>query len=462
VPPDFAADYYAQRADAGLIVSAATNISAQARGYAMTPGIWSPDQVESWQRVARAVHDRHGCIFLQLWHTGRLSHPDLDGGELPVAPSAIRPGGQAFIATGLMNFATPHVLALHEIGTIVEDFYRAAQHAREAGFDGVEIHSANNDLFEQFIRDSSNHRTDRYGGSLQNRLRFPLGVVQAVLSAWGGGERVGIRISPARTMPGDTALDFHTMATYGTYVDELSKAGLVYLHVIEGITQTTRAVPAGIDFSALRKRCDGAYIADNEYTLSLAEQVMANGDADLFSVDRAFIANPDNDEGCRPAGLKPDGFTLVMKKCASWPRSSKPIKTVSRGHGMSSSIKQRVSTSTSTACALISVMVVRWVCRWHGFRVFCAAPANNASQSASARAACIGTCLTKIFRPLVFVRVKRIRRGASHVLPEQVRGCSNRQRPSTIHPQNLPRDKPRIAKQIQHRTGNIIRRTGTF
>jgi N-ethylmaleimide reductase len=293
VPPDFAAQYYGQRADCGLIITEATNISAQARGYALTPGIWTPAQVAAWQRVTQAVHRRHGRIFLQLWHTGRISHPDLHGGELPVAPSAIRPEGQAFTNDGLKDHVTPRALETDEIPEIVEDYRHAAQCAKDAEFDGVEIHSANNYLLEQFIRDSTNTRTDRYGGSLENRLRFPLEVVEAVTSVWGGGQRVGIRISPATTMPGNTPLDSQVMETFGTYVDALSKAGLLYIHDIEGVTQVTRDAPEGVDFPALRRRFTGAYIANNQYTLELAEKTLAKGDADLFSFGRPFIANPD-------------------------------------------------------------------------------------------------------------------------------------------------------------------------
>ena len=293
VPPDFAADYYAQRAEAGLVISEATNISAGARGYAMTPGIWSPEQVESWQRVTRAVHRRDGRIFLQLWHTGRISHPDLHGGALPVAPSAIAPEGQAFTNDGLKDHVTPRALETDEIPGIVKEYRHAAGCAKQAGFDGVEIHSANNYLLEQFLRDSTNKRTDRYGGSIENRLRFPLEVVDAVTAVWGGGSRVGIRISPATTMPGNTPLDSDVMATYGTYVDALSRAGLLYIHDIEGVTQLTREVPKEVDFAALRRRFSGAYIANNQYTVPLAEKMLAQGDADLFSFGRPFLANPD-------------------------------------------------------------------------------------------------------------------------------------------------------------------------
>ena len=292
VPPDFAADYYAQRAEAGLIISEATNISAQARGYALTPGIWSVAQVEAWRPIVDAVHRRGGLIFLQLWHTGRISHPDLHGGALPVAPSAIRPEGQAFTNDGIKDHVTPRALETEEIPPIVEDYRRAAVNAKAAGFDGVEVHSANNYLLEQFVRDSTNHRTDQYGGSIENRLRFPLAVVEAVVDVW-GAKRVGIRISPATTAPGETPLDSTTMMTFGTYVDALSKIGLLYVHDIEGVTQQTREVSDDISFPALRRRFSGAYIANNQYTLDLAEKTLAAGDADLFSLGRPFIANPD-------------------------------------------------------------------------------------------------------------------------------------------------------------------------
>ena len=291
VPPPFAADYYAQRASAGLIVSEATNVSAQARGYALTPGIWSPAQVEAWQRVTRAVHAEGGKIVLQLWHTGRISHPDLHNGALPVAPSAIKPSGQAFTNKGLQDHVVPRALETDEIPAIVEDYRHAARCAQEAGFDGVEVHSANNYLLEQFVRDSTNKRTDRYGGSLENRLRFPLEVVRAVTEVW-GGKRVGIRISPGTTEPGGTPLDSDPMGTYGAYIDALNAFGLMYIHDIEGVTQMSRD-PNGIDYPALRRRFRGAYIANNNYTRELADKTIASGEADLISFGRPFIANPD-------------------------------------------------------------------------------------------------------------------------------------------------------------------------
>jgi len=292
VQPHYAADYYAQRAGAGLIVTEATNISAQARGYPRTPGIWTEAQIVAWKRVTDAVHRSDGKIFLQLWHTGRMSHPDMHGGDLPVAPSAIKPAGQIRVHEGLKEFVTPRALGAAEIPLIVEDYRTAAKNAKRAGFDGVEVHSANNYLLEQFVRDSTNVRTDAYGGSLKNRLRFPLEVVKAVTDVW-GADRVGIRISPATTTPGETPLDSNTMATFNAYVSALSDLGLLYVHEIEGVTQTSRDEVSGVDFAELRRRFKGAYIGNNQYTLDLAEQTLAAGKADLFSIGRPFIANPD-------------------------------------------------------------------------------------------------------------------------------------------------------------------------
>ena len=291
IVPDYAATYYAQRANAGLIVTEATNISAQGRGYAKTPGIWTMEQVEAWCPVTAAVHAHGGRIVLQLWHTGRISHPDLHGGALPVAPSALKPEGQAFTNDGLKDHVTPRALKTDEIPAIVEDYRRAAQCAKEAGFDGVEVHSANNYLLEQFMRDSTNKRSDRYGGSVENRLRFPLEVVEAIVGVW-GGDRVGIRISPGTNQPGGAPVDSDPMGTYGAYLDALAQHRLMYVHDIEGVTQMSRDAD-GIDYPALRKRFAGAYIANNNYDLALANKTLAEHGADLISFGRPFIANPD-------------------------------------------------------------------------------------------------------------------------------------------------------------------------
>ncbi len=293
VPPSFAAEYYAQRASCGLIIAEATNISPQAVGYALTPGIWSQEQVAAWQTVTEAVHAAGGLIFLQLWHTGRISHPDLQpGGGLPVAPSAVKPTGKAFTRTGLQDHVTPRALQTSEIAGIVRDYRRAAENAKLAGFDGVEVHSANNYLLEQFVRDSTNHRTDQYGGSIENRLRFPLAAIEAAVDVW-GADRVGVRISPGATNPGETPLDSDVMATYGAYIDGMRKLGVLYLHVVEGTAYSTREVPPELDFVALRRRFGGVYIANNEYSLELVDGALKENKADLFSFGRAFLANPD-------------------------------------------------------------------------------------------------------------------------------------------------------------------------
>ncbi len=290
--PSYAADYYAQRADAGLVISEATNISPGAVGYAYTPGIWSEAQVEAWRPVVDAVHDRGGLFVLQLWHTGRISHPDLHGGEAPGAPSAVKPEGQAFTADGMKDMETPRAFETAEIAAIVDDYRRAARNAKEAGFDGVEIHSANNYLLEQFLRDSTNRREDEYGGSLENRLRFPLEVAAAVVEIWGGG-RTGIRISPGTTMPGETPIDSDVDNTYGTYLDRLAELGLVYTHVMEGLIRESREWPEEIDAPTLRRRAPGAYMANNELDPETAAELLENHEADLVSFGRAYIANPD-------------------------------------------------------------------------------------------------------------------------------------------------------------------------
>lgn len=290
--PTFAADYYAQRADAGMVISEATNISPQAVGYAFTPGIWSQAQVEAWKPVVDAVHARNGIFLLQLWHTGRMSHPDLHDGAPPVAPSAVKAAGQAFTQNGMKDMQTPRALETEEIPAIVEDYRQAAENAKEAGFDGVEIHSANNYLLEQFLRDSTNLRDDAYGGTVENRLRLPVAVIEAVTEVWGPG-RVGVRIAPATKMPGETPLDSDPMATYGTYLDRISVLGLAYTHVVEGTTRESREWPEEIDAAELRRRSAGAYIANNELDVESAESLLADGEADLVSFGRAFLANPD-------------------------------------------------------------------------------------------------------------------------------------------------------------------------
>lgn len=291
VPGELQATYYGQRASAGLIVAEATNISPTAKGYVLTPGIWSPEQVAGWKLTTKAVHDKGGRIFLQLWHTGRISHPDIQpGGALPVAPSAVRPQGQAFTNDGFKDLVTPRALETDEIAGIVADYAHAAQCAKDAGFDGVEIHAANGYLLQQFLADKSNQRTDRYGGSIENRTRIVVEVTEAVTKVW-GGDRVGIRLSPLTSF-GDIG-DSNPEPVYMSLIEQLNPFGVAYIHVIEGDTGGTRTPEGGFDLQKLRRAFNGLYMANNGYDLDLALEARRENLADLVCFGRPFISNPD-------------------------------------------------------------------------------------------------------------------------------------------------------------------------
>jgi N-ethylmaleimide reductase len=291
-PHELNAEYYAQRASAGLIVAEATQISQQGKGYAWTPGIYSAEQVAGWKLVTSAVHAKGGKIFLQLWHVGRFSHPSLQpGGGLPVAPSAIAPKNQkTFIENGsFAEVPQPRALERDELPGIVDDFRMATRNALEAGFDGVEVHAANGYLLDQFLRETSNVRTDDYGGSVENRMRFPLEVVAAVAEI-AGPARTGVRISPVSPAAGAEIGD--ASAVYFPFVDALDRANLAYVHVVEGVTQGPRDLH-GFDFHALRKRFRNAWMVNNGYTREMASEAVASGYADLVAFGRLFLANPD-------------------------------------------------------------------------------------------------------------------------------------------------------------------------
>ncbi len=291
VPSEMAVEYYVQRATAGLIIAEASQISPQGKGYISTPGIYSPAQVAGWKKITDAVHVAGGRIFLQLWHVGRISHPSLQpGGVLPVAPSAIKPEGQAYTQDGFVPLVTPRALETNELPGIVEQYRVAAENAKLAGFDGVEIHAANGYLLDQFLRDRTNQRSDAYGGSIENRARLLMEVAQVVVGIW-GGERVGVRISPVSSF-GDIA-DSNPEALFSHVVDGLNQFGLVYLHVIEGDTGGAREPAGSFDPQILRRRFQGQYMANNGYDLTLALQARATGKADLIAFGRPFIANPD-------------------------------------------------------------------------------------------------------------------------------------------------------------------------
>ncbi|MHC9083457.1 alkene reductase [Luteimonas sp. RIT-PG2_3] len=289
VPSPLASTYYAQRASAGLIISEATQISAQAQGYQDTPGLYTQDQIDGWRKVTHAVHERGGRIFAQLWHVGRISHVDLHGGAAPVAPSAIRAQAKTFVNNGFADVSEPRALDLHELPGIVDDFRQAAANAIAAGFDGVEIHGANGYLLEQFIKDGANERTDAYGGSIENRARLLLEVTDAVVRQV-GAERTGVRLSPVS--PAGAISSSDPQPQYDYIVDQLDALGIVYLHVVEGATGGPREV-AAFDFDSLRRRFTRTYLANNGYDLELASARLSEGKADLFAFGRAFISNPD-------------------------------------------------------------------------------------------------------------------------------------------------------------------------
>jgi N-ethylmaleimide reductase len=240
VPNPIATTYYAQRASAGLIVTEATQVSPQGVGYIRTPGIHSPEQVAGWRKITEVVHRAGGTIFAQLWHVGRVSHPDFHCGELPVAPSAIAPEGEVFTTRGMTKIATPRALETHEIPGIVAQFKLGAENAKAAGFDGVELHGANGYLLDQFLRDGANRRTDAYGGNIQHRARFPLEVAEAVMGVW-GASRVGYKISPNGTVY--SMSDSEPIRTFSYLATELDRLGLGYLHVTEPIAGKA-AVPS--------------------------------------------------------------------------------------------------------------------------------------------------------------------------------------------------------------------------
>jgi N-ethylmaleimide reductase len=291
VPNPLAVEYYAQRASAGLLITEASQISQQGQGYQDTPGIYTPEQVAGWKKVTDAVHAKGGHIFIQLWHVGRISHTDLQPNHgAPVAPSAIRAKGKTYVNNAFTDTSEPRALELSEIPGLIEDYRRAAKNAIEAGFDGVEIHAANGYLLEQFARDSTNKRTDEYGGSIENRARLILEVTRAIVKEI-GAERTGIRISPV-TPANDAALDSDPKKLFDYIVDGLSAEKLVYLHVVEGATGGPRD-NAPFDYADLRKRFKGTYIANNGYDLALAEKVLAADQADLIAFGKLFIANPD-------------------------------------------------------------------------------------------------------------------------------------------------------------------------
>ena len=297
VPSPLAAEYYRQRATAGLIITEATQVSDTAQGYQDTPGLFTPAQIEGWKKVTDAVHAAGGHIFVQLWHVGRVSHRSLQpGGAAPLAPSAVRANTKTFVNNGFVEVEEPRALTLEEIPGIVDDFRKAAANAISAGFDGVEIHGANGYLIDQFLRYGANRRTDAYGGSIENRTRFLKEVLEAVIGEIGAA-RTGLRLSPVT--PANDLADSDPQALFNHVMDVVESLRPVYVHLIEGATGGPRDIAPDFDFDALRARYTGAWMVNNGYDKAMAEQVIAEGKADLVAFGRPFISSPDAVERLR-------------------------------------------------------------------------------------------------------------------------------------------------------------------
>ncbi|HEC11820.1 MAG TPA: alkene reductase [Acidiferrobacteraceae bacterium] len=281
-------EYYQQRATAGLIITEASQVSPEGVGYPATPGIYSKEQVDGWRGVTHAVHAEGGHIFIQLWYCGRISHPDmLPDKQIPVAPSALQPKGDAITFTGPQPFVTPRALETDEIPTIVAQYKHAAEMAKKAGFDGIEIHSANGYLIDQFLRDGTNQRTDQYGDSAENRMRFLNEILDTVCEVW-PNTRVGLRLSPENSF--NTMSDSDPQTHFAYFVSQLQPRNLAYLHVLEGDMMTKQR---RVDYRALRGSFKGIYIANNGYDKTRAQNALTKGDCDLVAFGVPFLANPD-------------------------------------------------------------------------------------------------------------------------------------------------------------------------
>jgi N-ethylmaleimide reductase len=315
VPGPLNACYYAQRASAALIVSEATQVSMQGQGYAWTPGIHSREQVEGWRLVTEAVHRAGGLIFNQLWHVGRISHPCLQPDQmLPVAPSAIKPSGMAFIENEngegeLVPFVPPRALQIEEMPYLVRQFFRGARNAMRAGFDGVEVHGANGYLLEQFMTSGANRRDDAYGGPVENRARLLMEVVETVIEVW-GSDRVGVRLSPLSTF--NDIADDDPETTFGYVADKLNDYNLAYLHIVNpaaaALEQGTEPDPRAMAMvDLIRESCRGTLMIAGGFDRDSAEAWLEQGKADLIAFGRKFLANPDLPERFRlRAPLNPD------------------------------------------------------------------------------------------------------------------------------------------------------------
>lgn len=305
VPNELMAEYYTQRASAGLIISEATSVCAMGVGYPDTPGIWSEAQVEGWKRVTDAVHNVGGRMFLQLWHVGRISYQGYLEGALPVAPSAIAAEGHVSLVRPYVNYPVPRALETSEISDIIEAYRKGAENAKRAGFDGVEIHGANGYLLDQFLQDSTNKRTDRYGSSIENRARLMLEVTDAVLSVWSPG-RVGMHLAPrcdSHSMGDSTRLE-----TFSYVARELGKRGIAFICAREYVGEDSIG-------PKLKQAFGGIYIANEKFTFESGEKALADGWADAVAYGKLYIANPDLPERFESAAPlnEPNAATFYAK-----------------------------------------------------------------------------------------------------------------------------------------------------
>ena len=283
VPNDLMREYYEQRASAGLILTEATIMDAKGAGYAGTPGIYSEEQVQGWKKVTEAVHTKGGRIFLQIWHVGRISDPMFLDGDIPVAPSAIRPKGHVSLVRPQKEFVMPRALEVGEIESLVQGYRRAAENAKRAGFDGVELHAANGYLIDQFLQDSTNKRTDPYGGSIENRSRFLLEITDALIRVW-GADRVGVHLAPR--MDSHDMGDSNPRELFGYVARELGRRKIAFIF-------TREAEGEGALTPHIKKEFGGVVIANQKFTKESAEKAIARGDADAVAWGVSFIANPD-------------------------------------------------------------------------------------------------------------------------------------------------------------------------
>ena len=331
IPNALMAEYYAQRANAGLIITEGTTISPQANGWQHSPGIYTSEQTEAWKPVVDAVHQQGSKIFLQLWHTGRASHPSFQiDNQLPVAPSAIKiEGSEAHTPDGKQPYVTPRALETAEIPQVVEQYRQAAANAKAAGFDGVEIHGANGYLIDEFLQSKTNHRTDQYGGSIENRYRFLKEIVEAVLTIW-DADRVGVRLSPNGAFNDMGSPDYREAFTY--IIEQLNSYNLGYHHVLDGLDFGFHELGEPMTIAEIKEIYQGTLMGNCGYTKDSAEATINAGNADLIAFGRPYISNPDlverfaNDWPLNPSADMKDWYSFGAEGYIDFPTYQETLK----------------------------------------------------------------------------------------------------------------------------------------